>query len=393
MKEQLTVSKAFRIITVTLICLGALTMLLGLLSDHKRTWANYLIVNYYFLSLAIGATFFLAIQSISQSGWSSAFKRVPEAMMAYIPFAGVFFLFLYFGTHDLYHWSHKEAVLNDPVLMGKSPFLNIPFFFSRLVIYFLLWIIFSRILRRISLKEDSFDHTDQNSIMELFGRSELYSKIFIFILAITFSFSAFDWIMSIDPHWYSTIFALKNFVAAFLHGVSIIALIIIILYKRGHFPFLNKYHLHDFSRYIFILSIIWGYFWFSQFMIIWYGNIPEETVYFSARWKAGWKVLFFLEIGLNWAIPFLLLMPVKTSRNMSVIISVIVLLIAGQYVDLFVQIIPGITGELQFGWIEAGLFLGFAGLFALVVATALSKAGTIPPNHPYLEESKNHHFL
>jgi len=294
--------------------------------------------------------------------------------------------------HDLYHWSHKEAVTLDPLLQHKSAFLNAPFFFARMIIYFVLWIFFTRILRKISLREDLSDPSNQDNILLLFSKSELFSKIFIFILAITFSLSAFDWIMSIDVHWYSTIFALKNLVASFLHGVSILTLIVFILYKRGYFPFLNKYHLHDFARYIFMLSIVWGYFWFAQFMIIWYGNIPEETVYYYIRWQEGWKVLFFLEIGLNWAIPFLVLLPVKTSRNMTLITVVILFLIIGQYVDLFVQIIPGTTGLLKYGWIGAGMFLGNAGLFALVVATTLSKAKIIPLNHPYLDESINHRF-
>jgi hypothetical protein len=393
MKEHVTVSTTFKIITFTLISLGAVSFLLGLLSDPQRAWANYLIVNYYFLSLSIGASFFFVLQSISQSGWSSAFKRVPEAMMAYIPFAAIFFLLIYFGIHQLYHWSHEEVVAGDPVLQHKAAFLNIPFFTIRMVICFILWIFLTFLLRKTSLKEDMLNTGDQDRILSLFRKSELYSKIFIFILAITFSFSAFDWIMSIDAHWSSTIFALKNLVAAFLHGVSIITLIVFILYKKGYFPFLNKYHLHDYSRYIFMLSIIWGYFWFAQFMIIWYGNIPEETVYYYVRWQAGWKILFFLEIGLNWAIPFLLLLPVKTSRNMTIITIVISFLIVGQYLDLFTQIIPGTTGLLRFGLVEGGIFLGYAGLFALVVAITLSKAKIIPQNHPYLEESKNHHFL
>ena len=392
MKEQTTISRNFKIITFLLIAIGAGTIVFGLITDRRTTWTNYLIVNYYFFSIAMGGAFFFVIQSISQSGWSSAFKRVSEAMMSYIPFAALFFLLLWFGMNDLYQWSHKDIVALDPLVQHKSVFLNVPFFFARMILYFVLWIVFVRKLRQISLHEDLADPADTNRIMILFSKTELYSKIFIFILAVTFSLSAIDWIMSLDVRWYSTIFALKNLVAAFLHGVSILTLIVFILYKRGYFPFLNEYHLHDFARYIFMLSIVWGYFWFAQFMIIWYGNIPEETVYYSVRWQAGWKILFFVEIGLNWFIPFMVLLPVKTCRNMTVITVVIIFLIIGQYIDLFVQVIPGTTGVMKFGWISAGTFLGYAGLFALVVATTLSKAKIIPSNHPYLDESLNHKF-
>jgi hypothetical protein len=392
MKDQVIVSGSFKIVSLVLVFIGVITFVLGLYSNHQLTWVSYLIVNYYFFSLAMGGAFFYLIQVVSQSGWSSAFKRVPEAMMSYIPFAAVFFFLLYFGIHDLYPWSSKEVVMSDPLIQHKWSFLNVPFFYARLVICFIIWILFIIILRNISIREDRADPSDVNGIMKLFSKSELYSRILIFILAITFSLTAFDWIMSIDVRWYSTIFALKNLVAAFLHGVSVMTLIIFILFRLEYFPFLNAYHLHDFSRYIFMLSIIWGYFWFAQFMIIWYGNIPAETVYFYFRWKDGWKVLFFLEIGLNWAIPFLLLLPVKTSRNMTIISIVIVSLIIGQYIDLFGQIIPGTTGLLRFGWIEAGMFLGYAGLFSMVVATTLGKAGLIPANHPYLQESLDHRF-
>ena len=392
MKEQLTVSRNFKIITLMLIAIGAVTIIIGLITDRQTTWANWLIVNYYFFSIAMGGAFFFVIQSISQSGWSSAFKHVSEALMSYVPFAALFFLLLWFGVNDLYQWSHKETAALDPIIQHKSAFLNIPFFFARMIMYFLLWIVFIRKLRQISLREDLADPSNTDGIMYLFGKTELYSKIFIFILAITFSLSAFDWIMSLDVKWYSTIFALKNLVAAFLHGVSILTLIVFILYKKGYFPFFNEYHLHDFARYIFMLSIVWGYFWFAQFMIIWYGNIPEETVYYNIRWHEGWKTLFFMEIGFNWFIPFMALLPVKASRNMTLVTIVILFLIIGQYIDLFVQVIPGTTGVLKFSWISAGTFLGFAGLFALVIATTLSKAKILPFNHPYLDESLNHKF-
>jgi hypothetical protein len=273
MKEQLKITGPFRIISIALMIIGAAAFLTGIFSNAQRTWASYLIVNYYFFSISMGAAFFLTLQYISQSGWSSGFLRVPESMMAYIPVAAVFFLLIWFGLKELYPWSHAEVASIDQVIRHKSPYLNTGFFFTRMIIFFCAWIIFGYLLRRTS---NSMDTATGDSLMIIFNRNEMYSKIFIFIFAISFSLSAFDWIMSIDIHWYSTIFALKNVVSAFLHGVSVITLIVFILHRRGYFPFLNYFHLHDFARYIFMLSIIWGYFWFSQFMLIWYGNRPFE---------------------------------------------------------------------------------------------------------------------
>ncbi len=392
MKDKLIIPRNFRLVTLILTGIGVTSFIAGILTNSKETWASYLVVNYYFFSVTIGALFFLVLQRITQSGWSSAFNRIPEALMAYLPYAACFFLLLWFGLNDLYSWPDKGAATYDQLIQHKSSYMNIPFFFIRMVVFFGLWIILCSVIRNLSKKEDHADPSDSGSIMKLFEKSELFSKIMVFVLAISFSITSFDWIMSIELKWYSTLFALKNLVAAFLHGVSIVALIVFILYKQGYFPFMNKYHLHDFSRYMFMLSIVWGYFWFAQFMIIWYGNIPDETVYYYTRWHNGWKILFFAEMALNWAIPFMVLLPVRASRNMTLITLAIVVLIIGQYVDLFSQVMPGTTGIIKFGWIEAGIFIGYAGLFSFVVATALSKRSLIPHNHPYLEESLNHSF-
>lgn len=386
MKEELKVSNGFRIIAGICILIGVAGFVFGFMNEPDRTWANYLINNYYFFSLAMGGVFFFVIQYISQSGWSAGLKRVPEAFMSYLPYAAFFFLLLYFGSHSLYQWTHEEAVSHDPLLVHKSPYLNIPFFMIRIVIYFSLWILLTRILKKFSTREDEIGG------LKYFEKSEHYSKILIFILAFTFTLSAFDWVMSISPHWYSTIFALKQMVSAFLHGVSVMILIIFILNKKGYFTFLNKYHLHDLTRYMFMLAIIWGYFWFSQFMLIWYGNIPEETVYFYYRWDPGWKSLFFAEIILNWAVPFFVLLPIKASRSMTVMTIVIILLIIGQYVEQYLQIIPGTSEKLQFGLIEITTFIGYAGLFVYVVISSLGRRKIVPVNHPYLQESLEHHF-
>jgi len=246
--------------------------------------------------------------------------------------------------------------------------------------------VMTHLLRKASLAED------KNGGMRYFEQSELLSKIYIFLLAITFSFATFDWVMSIDVHWFSTIFALKNFVAAFYHGAAMITLIVIILYQKGYFPALNQSHLLDFSRYIFMLCIVWGYFTFSQFMLIWYANIPEETEYFAFRWHNGFKVIFYVNFIINWFLPFVLLLSQVVNKHINIVKSICILLIAGQYIDLYEQIFPGVLGAPVFGIIEIGFFAGFAGLFALVFGKALASADLIPRNHPYLEESLHHHL-
>lgn len=386
MEERFVITKKFRNLTFGMMGIGVVSLLVLFITDPQRAWANYLLNNYYFLSLAIGAAFFGAIQYITQSGWSAAFKRVPEAMAAYIPVAGILFLILFFGMQSLYHWSHEEAIQTDELLKHKSPYLNIPFFFARVVVFFAAWTILTKVLRKFSLRED------EAGGMESFTKSEMYSKILIFVVALTFSLFAVDALMSLEPHWFSTLFAGKSFIAAFLHSTSIIALIVVILHRYGYYQLLNQSHLHDFTRYIFMTSIVWGYFNFAEFMIIWYGNIPEETAWFVHRWEGVYKVLFFANIVINWFIPFIVLMPRKTSRSKLFMVPVILLLIVGQYAELYYIIWPGTVHDPKFGLAEIGAFIGFTGLFSFVVATWLAKANLIPKNHPYLEESLHHHF-
>ncbi len=384
MDKEYSISARLKYITVICVFIGVVTVSFGYYFDPEITWANLLLNNYYFISIALGATFFYAIQYISQSGWSAQFGRVPLAMGTYLTIAGVLILLLIFGMNSIYHWSHHDAAAHDPIIDHKSPYLNIPFFFIRIVIFFVLWIIMIRLLIWASVKEDKVGG------VIYFHKSEQYSKIFIFILAITFSLFTFDLIMSIDVHWFSTIFAVKNFLAAFYHSVAIIALIIIILNRYGHFKDLNNSHLKGFSKYLLILGMIWGYLWFMQFLVIWFANIHEETVYFLVRTEGGWKIFFFLNIILNWALPFIILLFSKTKYLKPTLTIVCFILIIGQWVDLYLQIMPGAVGESTIGIIEIGTFIGFAGLFVLIIASSISKRPLIPKNHPYLNESINH---
>lgn len=385
MDEKYSISPRLKYIAAIFVFIGIVTASFGLYFEPKITWANLLLNNYYFIAIAIGATFFYAIQYIVQAGWSAQFMRVPLAFGSYLTYAGVLILFLIFGMNSLYHWSLPDAGALDVLIEHKAPYLNIPFFFIRLIIFFSLWIIMTRLMIWASKKEDKFGG------QKYFHKSEFFSKIYIFILALTFSLLTFDLIMSIDVHWFSTIFAVKNFVAGFYHAVAIIVFVIILLNRKGFYDNLNKSHLRSFSNYIFILSLIWGYLWFMQFLVIWFANIHEETIYYITRTQGKWAIFFYLNIILNWAIPFIVLMSGKLKESKPVLIIVCIILIIGQWVDLYLQIMPGTVGESDIGFIEVGIFGGFAGLFIIIVTWSLGRIPLIPKNHPYLKESMNHH--
>jgi hypothetical protein len=385
-EQKLKIPWAFTIITVSLMSIGLIAFFIGFAVNPTKTWANLLMNNYYFLSVAIGATFFAALQSITQSGWSSGFLRIPQAMGNFIPIIGVLMIpILIFGMDSLYHWAHEGAAEHDPVIAHKEPYLNLPFFIARYVIFFIVWSLPARYIRHLSLKEDREDS------LTYFRKMEFYNKVYIFVLAITFSLASFDWIMSIDVHWFSTIFAVRNFAMGFFHGTVIILIIAIMLNKSGYLQFMNKKHLRDFSKYIFILSIIWTYTWFAQYILIWYANIPEETVYYLPRTVGEFKPLFYLEMIINWLVPFTLLLSGKIATNKNALLAIGFILMIGQWIDVYNQVIVGTYGQLEIGFIEVGTFLGFIGLFAWYTAKSLAAAPLVPEKHPYIEECLEHH--
>ena len=382
MDKKLQIGGKFKIAMFVLIALGIIVTIIGFLSgEATRTWANLLLGNYYFLSITMGAAFWMALQAITQSGWSSAYLRIPQSMSNYFIVSGILWIFMFFGLHDLYHWTHADAVADDPLLLHKQPYLNIPFFTVRFVLFFLLWIFLTQRIRKLSLSEDLNDGN------QYFQKIEFTSKLFIFVMAFSFSMFTIDWLMSLDPHWYSTIYAIKKFVSSFYHGTAIIIAVVIILHKLGYLPMLTRTHMADFSRYLFALSIIWGYMWLSQYLLIWYANIPEETIYYVPREMGEYKNYFYAELILNWAFPFLFLMWNRVGKSQVAMLFAIGVLMIGQWIELYMSIMPGLVESHQITIYEIGIFLGFLGIFSFVVAWSLSKVPVIAKNHPYLAES------
>lgn len=384
MDKQFTLNTRLTYISIALVVIGIVAVIVGAITHQERMWASLLLNNYYFVTVIIGATFFAAIQYVTHSGWSAGFIRVPLALSNFLPVLFILMIPIMFGLHEIYHWSHHDA-LEDPILAHKSPYLNVPFFVVRYVLFFAVWILMTQLMLRRSLNED------KTGGLKNFRKLEFLSKVYIFILAITFSLCSFDWIMSIDAHWYSTVFAFRNFAMAFYHGSVIVALIVILMNKAGYFPFMNKYHIRDFSKYIFVLSIIWGYLWFVQYILIWYANIPEETIYYMPRTKGEFKIFFYGELILNWLVPFVLLLSWKIAANRNAIIAIAIVLIIGQWIDVYQQIYPGTIHHLKIGFTEVGMFLGYIGLFILFVGYAFKRIPMVPKNHPYMEECLKHH--
>ncbi len=385
-------------ITIGMIVLGVLALAFAVFTHvpGQRIWANVLVNSYFFLGISVIGTLWMAIQSVSEAGWSSGFKRIPEAVSQFVPFAGLMLLVVLFGgSHDL-HWHHlyhwmDPAIMDstsdhyDPIIAGKESFLNEPFFYARALLYILGWIGFTMYFRRSSRKEDA------QGGLSVYKKSIGVGAAFLVFYGITSSTSSWDWMMSIDTHWFSTLFGWYNFSTFFVSGIAMFGLIIISLKRNGYLPDVNDDHLQDIGKFMFGFSIFWGYLWFSQFMLIWYANIPEEVTYYMDRW-ANYKVLWFAVPILNLVVPLLLLMDKEAKRSWNMMTIVGVLLVFGHWLDVFLMVMPGaVKADWGVGITEVGLFLGFLGAFLFVMHTALAKAPLVPKNHPYLDEAKHHH--
>lgn len=385
MELKFEYKRTWRILFAALTGVGLIGIIYGLLTQPDRTWANILLNNYLFIMLSIGALFFYAVQYVTHSGWSAMFQRIPLAAGIWLPIGALLMLLLYFGMHSIYEWTHTEVVAYDKLLQHKSPYLNVPFFYLRATIYFIFWIGLAWWMRKLTMREDAEGtlHVDKHVRA---------SGAFIFAIVFTFTMASIDWIMSIDAHWYSTLFGLKNLLATIYYAVAFMILLMLWLQKQGYFTQMNEAHRNDFARYLFRLSIVWGYLWFVQFLVIWYANIPEATMYYVPRVQGEWSTLFYLDFALNFAIPFLVLMNDRVARTKIVMIVISLLLLAGMWISLFLQIMPGSIGTLQFGVIEVLTTVGFLGLYLYFVFSHLSKTPMVPLNHPYLEESKHRHL-
>jgi hypothetical protein len=379
------------------ILIGVIAIVIGFLSgEQERTFASLLLMAYYVTCICAAGLFFVALQYVAKAGWPITLIRIPEAFAKVLPVASIILILVCASgllTHNLYHHWHQEGITDpghpnyDAIIAGKSGFLNVPFFLARLVILLGIYSAFAMVMTRLSNNEDL------DGGLRSYNKNITYGTIFMVVFGFTTPIWAFDTIMSLEAHWFSTMFGWYNFAGMWVSGLCAITLTVILLQRSGHFTWVNENHLHDLGKYIFAFSIFWTYIWFGQFILIYYANIPEETVYFYKRWEPGYYPLFWLNIIINFVAPILILMSRDSKRKTSVLTFMCILLLCGHWLDYYLMVMPGTVEEhAGFGIIEIGVTLGFAGLFSFLMLTQLSRKPLVPANHPLLEESLHHHI-
>jgi hypothetical protein len=356
---------------------GAVALAAGLLLMPARTWVDLFVLANYLVGLGLGALLLVALHYVTGARWSVPIRRVPEAMTALLPAAALGVLAVLILYPSLY--SGPGAVVEE---VSASPlqrvWLNRPFLLARSVVYLALWLGFARAIVGNSRRQDS----DAGSAPTV--RNLHLSAGFLVVFGVTCWLASYDWIMSLEPKWASTIFGVYNFASLFLSALAAVALLVIGLRRRESFRALvSADHLHDLGTLLFAFSSFWMYTWFCQYMLIWYVNNPEETAYFRLRWQGVWPFWMLLDVILNWGIPFLVLLFRSAKRNPWLLGAVAVVVLAGRWVDLVLMIFPSQAAAAPVpGLLEGGLLVGTVGIFLLAFFWSLGKASLVPLQEP-----------
>lgn len=381
-----------------LIAVGALSTIIGLftLGDNwaQRILVSGLIDSFFFFAIGLGALFFLALQYATETGWYASVKRIIEAVAGFLPYgAGLLVIVLLSitfldGAH-IYTW--MDPAYTDPtshhydkIIAGKSAYLNDIFFWIRTITYLGVYIIFWMGFKRRSLEEDRIGGT------AIHFKNYKKGALFLVFFSVFSSTSSWDWLMSIDVHWFSTLYGWYVFAGMWCSTMIVLVMLTLYLKKLGYLPKVNESHIHDLGKWTFATSFLWSYLWFSQFMLIWYANIPEETTYFIARIK-DFQFLYFFMFLINFAFPMLILMSRDAKRHAGILTFVGMIILIGHWLDVYIMVSAGSMGATAtIGFLEVGMAVMVLGAFIFIILRNLTKAPLTPVNHPFLDESIHH---
>ncbi len=397
-----------------LIAIGVVSLVITFMGDnaalhYPRFWSNILLNSIFFTGIACMALFFLGACITAWAGWYVIFKRIWEAYALFLIPGLALMVFIglgtWFGWHHLYAWADPNIVAGDKVLEGKSGFLNPVWYVFGSIAIVGIWILVAVQIRRLSVTEDRLG----DASFSLHKKMRVWGAAILPLIGFGSAAMFWIWVMSVDPHWYSTLFAWYCGASLFVAMIALTIMTLYFLKSRGYFRQVSLDHIHDLGKYLFAFTIFWTYLWFSQYMLIWYGNMGDETVYFKQRID-HYPIWFYGNLVVNFLLPLLILMRNDTKRKLGSLGFMSLLLFLGHWMDFFLMLKPGIWNAAQEtteiapehvsgfipgftipGFLEFGTLLGFVGLFFFFFFTVLSKAPLIPRNDPYLAESVHHH--
>lgn len=384
--KTLELSQKTRNLFLFAVAIGIISFVAALVTNPSHAWHAY-VMNYYLVAmLGIGGCFFVATQHLTSAGWSATVRRIPESFYSFLPAALALFIPIALLGKGIYEWTHAEEVAKDHLLQMKTAYLNVPFFLVRTALFFAVWYFLGGKLVRNSLKQDvegGIDLTMQNKV---------YSALFMPGFALLFSFFSVDLIMSLDPHWFSTIFGVVCFANLFLVTLSASIIVLVNLKKGGYFgDSVNENHIQNIGLLMFGFVVFYAYVAFSQFMLIWYGNMPEETMYYARRWENGWSTVAMIIVFVKFVIPFLMLLPREAKRQLDYLKKMAYFVFFGVWLDLFWHVMPAYSDTPFIPIVELGMGIGFVGIFGLVVSNFLGKHPVEPQKDPRVQEALHLH--
>jgi hypothetical protein len=403
-KEHFQTPTRYKQWSLGLMTVGLLSLIIGFIvygggnnPGGDRFWAALLQNSVYFLLIVNASLFFFAAHSLAMAGWVMSFRRLTEAISACVTPLGiicfVILMCLVFGGHSgLYEWVDKDAVAKDAALKGKSGFLSPAFFTTYTVLTIGLWTLLGIKMRNLSRSIDDTKLTVEEGKRYIF-KNTVWAAVYIVWFALTvMSVVPWLWLMSLNAHWFSTMYSWYTFGSTWVSGIALMTIFIIYLKNQGYLEYTNEEHLHDMAKYQFAFSIFWCYLWFDQFMLIWYANISEETVYFKPRFEGAYAGIFYLNLLINFVAPLLIYMKRGSKRNWGTVTFMSVLLIFGHWLDFYQMVFPKVDPDhVPLNLFDFGIALGFVGLIMWQTARVLSKFPMLANNHPFLKESIIHH--